>query len=123
MSELYLIHHGIKGQKWGVRRFQNLDGSLTSEGIKRNDVGKSKEEKELVDTVRKKKLYKNLSVGFDVTSSVLAAIGAISFFKQLDKPEYQREYFNAILAGIGSVDCSILSGFYKNKYREFDKKE
>lgn len=30
LSELY--HHGIKGQKWGVRRFQNEDGSLTDEG-------------------------------------------------------------------------------------------
>lgn len=30
-----LQHHGIKGQKWGVRRFQNKDGSLTPEGIKR----------------------------------------------------------------------------------------
>lgn len=27
-----LAHHGIKGQKWGVRRFQNEDGSLTPEG-------------------------------------------------------------------------------------------
>lgn len=27
-----LMHHGIKGQKWGVRRYQNEDGSLTSEG-------------------------------------------------------------------------------------------
>lgn len=32
-SELY--HHGILGQKWGVRRFQNADGSLTEEGKKR----------------------------------------------------------------------------------------
>ena len=31
----YLIHYGIVGQKWGVRRFQNEDGSLTPEGIKR----------------------------------------------------------------------------------------
>jgi len=29
-----LYHHGIKGQKWGVRRFQNKDGSLTSAGKK-----------------------------------------------------------------------------------------
>lgn len=31
----YLIHHGVKGQKWGVRRFQNADGSLTPAGKKR----------------------------------------------------------------------------------------
>jgi len=31
-----LTHHGIKGQKWGVRRFQNKDGSLTSAGKSRN---------------------------------------------------------------------------------------
>lgn len=30
-----LLHSGIKGQKWGVRRFQNPDGSLTPEGKKR----------------------------------------------------------------------------------------
>lgn len=32
-SELY--HHGILGQKWGIRRFQNKDGSLTEAGKKR----------------------------------------------------------------------------------------
>lgn len=32
---IYLAHHGIKGQKWGVRKYQNPDGSLTSEGRKR----------------------------------------------------------------------------------------
>lgn len=30
-----LSHHGILGQKWGVRRYQNKDGSLTEEGRKR----------------------------------------------------------------------------------------
>lgn len=32
-NELY--HHGILGQKWGVRRYQNEDGSLTPAGKKR----------------------------------------------------------------------------------------
>lgn len=31
----FLYHHGILGQKWGVRRYQNKDGSLTEEGRKR----------------------------------------------------------------------------------------
>ena len=30
----YIKHHGIKGQKWGRRRYQNKDGSLTAEGKK-----------------------------------------------------------------------------------------
>lgn len=36
---LYLIHHGIKGMKWGVRRYQNPDGTLTAEGQKRYASG------------------------------------------------------------------------------------
>ena len=31
----YLAHHGVKGQRWGVRRFQNPDGSLTEKGKRR----------------------------------------------------------------------------------------
>lgn len=34
MHDLYLEHHGIKGQRWGVRRFQNPDGTLTDKGRK-----------------------------------------------------------------------------------------
>jgi hypothetical protein len=38
MNKTYLVHHGIKGQRWGVRRFQNEDGSLTPAGRKRYDI-------------------------------------------------------------------------------------
>lgn len=56
MSNYVLIHHGIKGQKWGVRRFQNPDGTLTEAGKKRllNGSGE-KTYKTLKKQVRKKR--------------------------------------------------------------------
>ena len=45
-----LCHHGIKGQKWGIRRYQNDDGSLTSAGKARyNDDGTRKNPKDMTD--------------------------------------------------------------------------
>lgn len=34
-----LYHHGIKGMKWGVRRYRNLDGSVTPAGKKHYEAG------------------------------------------------------------------------------------
>lgn len=42
-DELY--HHGVKGQKWGIRRYQNYDGSYTKAGLKRYYAAKEKYDK------------------------------------------------------------------------------
>lgn len=56
MSELY--HHGINGQRWGFRRFQNEDGSLTPEGELRYNQGKQKAARGKAAEMYKTKKYK-----------------------------------------------------------------
>lgn len=77
-NELY--HYGIKGQKWGVRRYQNKNGSLTPAGKKRrrdNDYAaeaKSMSDQELrskIDRMNLEKRYVNLSK----TSKLSRALG------------------------------------------------
>lgn len=47
ISQNELYHHGIKGMKWGVRRYQNEDGSLTAAGKKRYDDDSTGSDKRL----------------------------------------------------------------------------
>ena len=46
MRENELMHFGVKGQKWGVRRYQNKDGSLTPAGKKHYSKQAKKDAKE-----------------------------------------------------------------------------
>lgn len=63
MSEV-LQHYGIPGMKWGIRRFQNVDGSLTSAGRKRYDDDNSAVE-------RRKSVAKKAAIGTVAVAGVV----------------------------------------------------
>ena len=50
-----LVHWGIKGMRWGVRRYQNKDGTLTPAGRKRyeNELSKLKEQERVIKNQKK----------------------------------------------------------------------
>lgn len=52
MESNELQHHGVKGQRWGVRRYQNKDGTLTK-------AGKRRYEKELEKLSKEERIVKN----------------------------------------------------------------
>lgn len=104
-TEDYLAHHGILGQKWGVRRFQNEDGTLTPEGRERYgaDERRSVGEKRYyikgtipkdntAGMVQKKKgltekQKKALKTGAIVTGSILAAYGGYQLYRVIKNSE------------------------------------
>ncbi len=67
-----LRHHGVKGQKWGVRRYQNADGSLTSAGRKRYGSGEKGSDKSEADGQKKaqtKKIIAGVAVGVTLAAA------------------------------------------------------
>lgn len=70
-AELY--HHGIKGQKWGVRRYQNADGSYTSVGKARRSSESDSSKKPSDPEARKSRAKKIAAAAGDLTLAAAAA--------------------------------------------------
>lgn len=86
----YLEHHGIKGQRWGVRRYQNADGTLTAAGKSRLEDYKRKEYTRLNKKYDKKisrlegKIKKRRESGRD-TKRVVSKLQYLSGRKHIEK--------------------------------------
>lgn len=93
----YLAHHGIKGQKWGVRRYQNEDGSLTSAGKKRAESGDPKK-KELSEEERQARRDKAKKIAGIAAAVAVTAVAAHYVSKGLAKAD--RDYYSALERGV-----------------------
>lgn len=89
-----LCHSGIKGMKWGIRRYQNKDGSLTPAGIKRynREVQKLKAREASIKAKEKAKKYQDK---LDKKKSELddreAALKGGSSKKSASKPDANKQ--------------------------------
>ena len=104
-NERYLVHHSILGQKWGVRRYQNEDGSLTAAGKARyltadgklNDRGKkeiSKQYKAEADKVTSdfSKNYQRMYVDSYNKAADKMNSGGIDKFNKQQQKKYGNNY-------------------------------
>lgn len=79
ITDNYLEHHGILGQKWGIRRYQNFDGSYTKAGLKRYNESKTNYE-------QKKQDYKTAKINKESKYNIKMAKGKMKQAKrQMDK--------------------------------------
>lgn len=71
--QTYLVHHGIKGQRWGVRRYQNSDGTWTDEGKKRygDSDGDPPESSDKVSNTAKKKVAIGIATGAAIVAGTV----------------------------------------------------
>lgn len=103
-AELY--HHGIKGQKWGVRRFQNPDGSYTSAGKahRNSDGNASKNSDHDAKMARAKKIA---AVAGAITLAAAAAYVATN-------PQAREFVANAAKKGVDGIQNSKAINSVKN---------
>ena len=83
-----LQHHGIKGQRWGVRRFQNYDGTLIGAKRRKKKTKLSEEERE---KLRKKRIIAG-------SVAAVAAVGLTAAAVYYGKNSYERKNIDKTIA-------------------------
>lgn len=123
IKDEYLAHHGIKGQRWGYRHYQNPDGTLTPAGKERYGVGRDGEMSsagkrqfkvdqraikgqhmyengEGINSLRNKRDAVNKALAIVGTLSVAAAFAGVSKNRVMSGKEVAARY---ALLGIGAT--------------------
>lgn len=110
MSEYpsYLIHYGTLGQKWGVRKYQNEDGTWTEEGLRRRRKEQSELYKSVKEDIKKTWFDKNQKQGLQSYKSIVRDSIDSSNLKKLSK---NKEEFDKELDRVSI----LVAGKYANK--------
>lgn len=136
--ESYLAHHGIKGMRWGVRRFQNYDGSLKSDGKKRyldNFVSKRRERSEqhkqrLIDAyvsqgMSKERATKEVNTQLKIRRALIiaGAVGVSVAVGSYAANKYRGEVDRILLKGttISRIENSETSYLFSTFYASSNK--